>query len=135
MLPPHAGGSQREGHPSFFAAPRIQDRPPCYNFGTMTSPQQCEYTRGNYWCLLAADSGHPTLCILHDEDAQNYRWTDDVLDRHIQRSVEEVSIASPREVKATLTTTADSRELSLSTLTDLISIEAVEYPTGKYPPI
>ena len=71
---------------------------------------------------------------LHDEDAQNYRWTDDVLDRHIQRSVEEVSVASAREVKATLTTTADSRELSLSTLTDLISIEAVEYPTSKYPP-
>ena len=72
---------------------------------------------------------------LHDEDAQNYRWTDDVLDRHIQRSAEEVSIASPREMKATLTTTADSRDLSLATLTDLISIEAVEYPTGKYPPI
>ena len=81
----------------------------------------------------------PTMRIrvrrdLHDEDAQNYRWTDDVLDRHIQRSVEEVSVASPREVKATLTTTADSRELSLSTLTDLISTEAVEYSTGKYPP-
>ena len=71
---------------------------------------------------------------LHDEDAQNFRWTDDVLDRHIQRSVEEVSIASPREMKATLTTTADSRDLSLSTLTDLITIEAVEHPTGKYPP-
>ena len=38
-------------------------------------------------------------------------------------------------MKASLTTTADSRDLSLSTLTNLISIEVVEYPTGKYPPI
>ena len=72
---------------------------------------------------------------LHDEDSQNYRWTDNELDRHIQRTLEEVSIASSREMKATLTTTADSRELSLATLTDLISIEAAEYPTGKYPPV
>ena len=53
---------------------------------------------------------------LHDEDAQNERWTDSELDRHIQRSLEEVSIASPREIKATLTTTANSRDLSLATL-------------------
>ena len=72
---------------------------------------------------------------LHDEDAQNERWTDNELDRHIQRSLEEVSIASPREMKATLTTTANSRDLSLATLTDLTAIEAVEHPTGKYPPV
>ncbi len=72
---------------------------------------------------------------LHDEDSQNYRWTDNELDRHIQRALDEVSTASSREMKATLTTTADSRDLSLATLTDLISIEAVEHPTGKYPPV
>ena len=72
---------------------------------------------------------------LHDEDAPTYRWTDNELDRHIQRALEEVSIAAPREMKATLTTTADSLELSLSTLTNHISIEAVEHPTGKYPPV
>ena len=71
---------------------------------------------------------------LHDEDAQNYRWTDAELDRHTQRAVTEVSVATPRELKATLTTTANSRELSLAALTDLLFVEAVEYPTGKYPP-
>ncbi len=72
---------------------------------------------------------------LHDEDSGSYRWTDNELDRHIQRALDEVCIASPREIKATLTTTADSRDLSLASLTDLIAIEAVEYPTGKYPPV
>ena len=38
-------------------------------------------------------------------------------------------------MKATLTTTANSRDLSLAALTDLTSIEAVEHPTGKYPPV
>ena len=70
---------------------------------------------------------------LHDEDAQNYRWTDDELDRHIQRALDEVSVACPREMKSTLTTTAGSRDLSLASLTDLVSVEAVEYPTGLYP--
>ena len=71
---------------------------------------------------------------LHDEDAANYRWTDSELDRHIERAVRELSLAAPREAKATLTTTAESRDLSLSTLTDLVAVEAVEYPVDKYPP-
>ncbi|HEX77497.1 MAG TPA: hypothetical protein G4O03_03675 [Dehalococcoidia bacterium] len=70
---------------------------------------------------------------LHDEDANNYRWTDDELDRHIGRAVRELSLAAPREAKATLTTTAGSRELSIASLSDLVNIEAVEYPAGKYP--
>lgn len=72
---------------------------------------------------------------LHDEDSASYRWTDAVLDRHIDRAVRELSLAVPREVKATLTTTAGSRDLSMATLTDLVVIEAVEYPIGQYPPI
>ncbi|MBI4338599.1 MAG: hypothetical protein HY680_01455 [Chloroflexi bacterium] len=71
---------------------------------------------------------------LHDESAPNYRWTDDEIDRHIQRSAAEASVASLRERKATLTTSAGSRDLSLATITDLVSVEAVEYPTGQYPP-
>lgn len=71
---------------------------------------------------------------LHDEDAGNYRWTDSELDRHIERAVRELSLAAPREAKATLTTTAESRDVSLSTLTDLVAVEAVEYPVDKYPP-
>jgi len=71
---------------------------------------------------------------LHDEDGTNYRWTDSELDRHIERAVRELSLAAPREAKAALTTTAESRDLSLSTLTDLVAVEAVEYPADKYPP-
>ena len=71
---------------------------------------------------------------LHDEDSQNYRWTDGELDRHIQHAVRQLSLALPLEAKTTLSTTAGSRDISISTLTDLVAIEAVEYPVGEYPP-
>jgi hypothetical protein len=71
---------------------------------------------------------------LHDEDAANYRWTDAELDRHVARAVSELSLAVPREVKATLATEANSRDLSLSALSDRVVVEAAEYPVGKYPP-
>src|SRR2546426_7991526 len=71
---------------------------------------------------------------LHDEDATNYRWTDGVLDRHIQHAVREFSLALPLEAKTTLTTAAGSRELSIATLTDLVAVEAVEDSVGEYPP-
>ena len=72
---------------------------------------------------------------LHDEDAQSYRWSDDELDRHIDHAVRELSLALPLEAKADLTTTAGSRELSISSLYDVVTIEAVEYPVGQYPPV
>jgi hypothetical protein len=71
---------------------------------------------------------------LHDEDAAAYRWTDAVLDRHIQRTVREYSHTSPLETKSTLTTTPGSRDLAITTLTPRIRIVAAEYPTGEYPP-
>src|SRR5919108_6140117 len=71
---------------------------------------------------------------LHDEDSANYRWTDGELDRHTQHAVREFSLALPLEAKTALTTTAGSRDLSLSSLTDLVAIEAVEYPAGLFPP-
>jgi hypothetical protein len=71
---------------------------------------------------------------LHDEDSSNYRWTDAVLDRHIDRAAAEYSLHAPREQKTTLTTTAGSRDVSISTLADLIDIAAVEWPTGEFPP-
>ncbi len=71
---------------------------------------------------------------LHDEDATSYRWTDAELNRHIQHALQEVSVASSLEARATLTTTAGSRDLSLTSLTGLLQVEAVEYPTGNYPP-
>ena len=71
---------------------------------------------------------------LHDEDSQNYRWTDSDLNRHIDHALRELSLSCPLEAKATLSTTAGSRDLSLSSLSDLVEIEAVEYPTDDYPP-
>ena len=72
---------------------------------------------------------------LHDEDPQNYRWTDAELDRHIDRAVNELSLAVPLEAKTTLTTAAGSRDISIASLSDRVAVEAVEYPAGKYPPV
>src|SRR3990172_8245364 len=71
---------------------------------------------------------------LHDEDPANQRWTDGELDRHIQRAVRDFSLSVSLEAKTTLSTTAGSRDLSIAGLTDLVAVEAVEYPPGDYPP-
>jgi hypothetical protein len=71
---------------------------------------------------------------LHDEDPANQRWTDDELNRHIERAVRELSLAIPLEVKTTLATSEGSRDISLASLSDLVAVEAVEYPVDKYPP-
>jgi hypothetical protein len=70
---------------------------------------------------------------LHDEDANNYRWTNDELDRHIDHAVKDYSDAVPYEQKITKATTAGSREIDVSTLNDRIMIEAIEYPVGYFP--
>ncbi|HVP05998.1 MAG TPA: hypothetical protein VMT90_10010 [Dehalococcoidia bacterium] len=71
---------------------------------------------------------------LHDQDSANYRWTDAELDRHTQRAVREFSLGVPLEAKAVLAVTPGSRDVSIASLTDLVAVEAVEYPTGEYPP-
>lgn len=70
---------------------------------------------------------------LHDEDASNYRWTDDELDRHIGRAVKDFSEHLPDEQKATKATTSDSRELDISNLSDRVIVAAVEYPVDNFP--
>jgi hypothetical protein len=71
---------------------------------------------------------------LKDEDAANYRWSDDELDRHIARAVKEFSEAVPLPAKATLPTTPDSRVIDISPLADRVMVEAVEYPLDEFPP-
>ena len=71
---------------------------------------------------------------LHDEDTANQRWTDGELDRHIQRAVRDFSLSVPLEAKTALNTTTGSRDLSIAGLTDVVAIEAVEYPIDDYPP-
>lgn len=71
---------------------------------------------------------------LRDEDPTNERWSDDELDRHIQRAVQELSLAAPLEAAVTLQTTAGSRDLDLSSAGGRVSVDAVEHPVGQYPP-
>ncbi len=71
---------------------------------------------------------------LHDEDPANYRWTDDELDRHVSRALREYSGALPLEDTADFATTPGGREIDISTLSDRVMVEAVEYPIGHYPP-
>jgi hypothetical protein len=70
---------------------------------------------------------------LHDEDAANYRWTDDELDRHIAHAVKDFSQYLPLEQRATLATTSGSRELDISSLSDRVVVVAVEYPVDNFP--
>lgn len=70
---------------------------------------------------------------LHDEDAGNYRWTDDELNRHIARAVKDFSEHLPSEQKATKATTSGSRELDISDLSSRVAVAAVEYPVGQFP--
>jgi hypothetical protein len=70
---------------------------------------------------------------LKDEDEANYRWSNDELDRHIDHALREFSKALPREMKADIATTPDSREVDISTLSDRVLILAVEYPIGYFP--
>jgi hypothetical protein len=71
---------------------------------------------------------------LHDEDSNNYRWTDAELIRHINRAVGELSESLPLAAKATLATTVGSREMDISGLSDRIMVAAVEFPAGETPP-
>lgn len=71
---------------------------------------------------------------LHDEDSGNYQWSDAELTRHINRAVKELSERIPLPAKATLPTTSGSWELDISSLSDRIMVEAVEYPVDESPP-
>ena len=70
---------------------------------------------------------------LHDEDAANYRWTNDEIDRHILHAVKDYSEAVPLEQKASIATVDSSREIDISVLTGRITVEAVEWPVDKFP--
>jgi len=64
---------------------------------------------------------------LQDEDAANYRWSNDQVDGAIERVVREFSLACPAQEEDEITTTADSKELDISWLSDLLAIVSVEY--------
>lgn len=70
---------------------------------------------------------------LHDEDAANYRWTDNEVDRHIAHAVKDFSEQLPDEQKATLATTSGSREINIASVTSRVAVEAIEYPVDQFP--
>lgn len=70
---------------------------------------------------------------LKDEDNSNYRWQDNEIDRAIAKAVLELSRYVPREMKYTVATTDDSRDISISALTDRVSVDRVEFPVGETP--
>lgn len=72
---------------------------------------------------------------LKDEDSANYRFTNDEIDRAISRAVREFSLHVPREMKSTLATTSGSRNLDISTLTERVSVDILEYPVDKQPKV
>jgi hypothetical protein len=70
---------------------------------------------------------------LKDEDTSNYRWQDNEIDRAIGRALAELSRYFPREMKSTIATTGGSRDIDISSLTDRVSVDRVEFPVGKVP--
>ena len=70
---------------------------------------------------------------LQDEDAANYRWTNDQVDGAIQRVVMEFSIVKPIQQQDDIATTESSRDIDISSLSGLIGVESVEFPIGENP--
>jgi hypothetical protein len=68
-------------------------------------------------------------------DLDCLRWSDDQLDRHIGHALDELSLAMPQELTASIATTPGSRELATDAIDGLIEVEAVEFPTGEFPPV
>jgi hypothetical protein len=70
---------------------------------------------------------------LKDEDSSDYRWQDNEIERAIQRAVAELSRYVPREMKTTVATTDGSRDIDISSLTDRVSVDKIEFPAGEHP--
>jgi hypothetical protein len=85
-----------------------------------------------------------TLTTLRDRveslllDVSNVTWATGILDEGIRIALEEYSRARPLAAVGTVTPTAATREVSVSSLTGLINIERVWFPytaaTPEYPP-
>ena len=67
------------------------------------------------------------------DEATPYQWSNDELTRHINHAVKELSERVPLPAKATLPTVSGSREVDISSLTDRIMVQAVEYPVDESP--
>jgi hypothetical protein len=70
---------------------------------------------------------------LKDEDSAIYRWSDNEIDRAIERAVLDYSLYCPLEQKTTVATTDLSTDVSLSTMADLADVVSVEHPVDQVP--
>ena len=71
---------------------------------------------------------------LKDTDAANYLWTDSEVDAAIQRVVSEFSLAYFKQELSEFDTTSGSKNIDISTLTNLLKVLSVEFPTDQDPP-
>ena len=60
-------------------------------------------------------------------------WEPDELDLYIGECLIEISETKPYEVKETLTTTASSKDIDISSITDLLEVDKVEFRVDKNP--
>lgn len=70
---------------------------------------------------------------LNDPSGASERFADGDLDRAVERALLEFSQVWPYVQESTLSTVADSRDISLASLSGLWDVEAVEWATGEYP--
>lgn len=70
---------------------------------------------------------------LKDEDSSDYRWTDDEIDRAIEKAVLEYSEYCPLRVRSSLATTGGDNTLDISSLSNRIGVVRVEHPVGEQP--
>ncbi len=67
------------------------------------------------------------------DESSPYQWSDEELTRHASRALRELSERLPLPTKAILPTVAGSRELDISSLTNRVMVQAVEYPLDQSP--
>ena len=70
---------------------------------------------------------------LKDEDSANYRWTDNEIDRAIDKAVLEYSEYCPLQVMSSLATVDSDNTVDISTLTERIDVLRVEHPVIDQP--
>jgi len=73
--------------------------------------------------------------FLRDEfvEGSDYEFEDDEIDLHIAEILTEISERRPYEVRETKVSDG-TKEVDISSITDLLEVEKAEYPTGNDPP-
>ena len=71
---------------------------------------------------------------LKDTDSANYIWTDAEVDAAIERVVREFSFAYPKQELSELDTVNGSKNIDISSLTNLMRAISVEFPIDQEPP-